>query len=127
MNILAIDYGKKRLGLAWLDTNIGVTLPFGVIMRVNALIELLDIIKEERIDTIVMGNPLTLSGEESEFMAEIRLFAGELSDKSAKKIYFVDERFTSREADNMGGDASRDEKAAMLILEVYIANFEKTK
>ena len=37
-------------------------------------------------------------------------------------IEFVDERFTSAEADRLGGEASRDEKAAMLILQSYLEN-----
>ena len=33
MNILAIDYGAKRIGLAWVDTALGVVLPFGMIRQ----------------------------------------------------------------------------------------------
>ena len=33
MNILAIDYGAKRIGLAWADTALGVVLPFGMIRQ----------------------------------------------------------------------------------------------
>ena len=53
MNILAIDYGKKRIGLAWSDTDVGVVLPYGVVtagkMADKAQATLIEIIKNERI------------------------------------------------------------------------------
>ena len=50
MNLLAIDYGTKRIGLAWCDTAVGVVLPYGVIQTSDFRLqtsELFDLMKRE--------------------------------------------------------------------------------
>lgn len=147
MNILAIDYGAKRMGLAWTDTAMGVVLPYGVIenskseirnssppqrdpatagkqtsnSKLKTLVKLCELIKTERIEKVVMGLPIGLDGKENENTKNVRTFAAELEKEISTPIDFIDERFTSAEADRMlGGEASRDEKAAMVILQAYI-------
>ena len=117
MNILGVDYGKKRIGLAWADDAMGTVLPYGV---VESLGELTELIKEERIGKVVVGLPIGLSGEEGENVEKVKEFGKELEGETGVGVEFVDERFTSKQADQMGGEASRDEKAAMLILQSYI-------
>lgn len=122
MQILGIDLGKKRVGLAWIDTAIGVVLPFGVINQTGEVLEkeLRTIIQKEHIDTVVLGLPLNLQGEETEGSVEARRLGKILETEAGVRVVFEDERFTSRLADTMGGDASRDEKAAMAILQGFI-------
>lgn len=117
MNILAIDYGKKRIGLAWVQVGLDVVLPFGVVSNMGELVEL---IKREGIDKLVVGMPTGLDGKENENTAKVKKFAEELREKTKLQVEFVDERFSSRQADNMGGDVSRDEKSAMVILSSYL-------
>ncbi len=135
MNILAIDYGKKRLGLAWCDTAIGVVLPYGVIetrptspmgeVFGGQALDLADLIKKERVEKVIMGLPLGLDGKENANTKIVREFAEALKTQIDIPIDFIDERFSSAQADRMtGGEASRDEKAAMVILQTY---FEKSK
>ena len=45
MNIIAIDFGTKNIGLAWCDTGIGAVLPFGVVKNAG---EAAKIINEEK-------------------------------------------------------------------------------
>lgn len=121
MNILAIDFGTKNIGLAWCDTGIGVVFPFGVIKsedRNKAKRELEEFVKKERIDILIVGLPLSLDGGENKNTERIRDFAASLDVKI--KVEFFDERFTSRQADRSQGGASRDEKSAMVILEGYL-------
>ena len=136
MNILAIDYGKKRIGLAWCDTAVNVVLPYGVIQTSDfparkrdpaqgggrlQTSELVDLIKNERIEKVVMGLPVGLDGKENENTKNVRTFAKALEAQTNAPIEFIDERFTSASADRMGeSGASRDEKAAMVILQSYI-------
>lgn len=124
MNILAIDYGTKRIGLAWMQSGLDVVLPFGVIAnsanKTATIKELVGVIKQERIDRIVMGLPFTLeNGSENAHTKRIRAFVDELKKHTDIPIEFIDERLSSFEADEMGGAASRDEKAAMVILSTY--------
>ncbi len=119
MNILAIDYGQKNIGLAWMQTGLDVVLPYGIIAEKdpsNKVKKIADLIRQESIDTVVIGLPLTLEdGSENKNTA----FGDALEQEAGITPIFVDERLSSFEADQMGGDASRDEKAAMVILKTY--------
>ncbi|OGH66203.1 MAG: hypothetical protein A3B90_02820 [Candidatus Magasanikbacteria bacterium RIFCSPHIGHO2_02_FULL_41_13] len=126
MNILGVDYGTKRIGLAWMQPGLDVVLPFGIIQteeREEQLKDLVKLIQEEKIDVVVVGLPLELeTGKETVNTKRVREFAMELQKRCSVKVEFVDERLSSFEADQMGGEASRDEKAAMVILETYAGN-----
>lgn len=123
MNILGIDFGQKRIGLAWVQEGLDVILPFGVVQNSSEQIvpiELVTIIKEERINKVVIGVPLGMEGEENMNTKRVRAFGEELHKHIDLPIEFIDERFTTHEANRMGGTASVDEKSAMLILESYL-------
>ncbi|OIO19657.1 MAG: hypothetical protein AUJ23_01690 [Candidatus Magasanikbacteria bacterium CG1_02_32_51] len=126
MNILGVDYGKNKIGLAWLQTGLDIILPFGLIeekTRQRQLEKLAKIIKEENIDKIIFGFPLTLEDmSENQNTKRIKLFAEDLYKLTKKEFQFADERLTTAEARSMDGDATLDEKAAMLILKTYLDN-----
>lgn len=117
MNLLGIDYGKKRIGLAWAQVGLDVVLPYGVVGNID---ELVSLIKKEKIDKLVVGMPIGLDGKENVNTKRVEKFAEELKSKTGLAVEYVDERFTSAQADSMGGDVSRDEKAAMVILSSYL-------
>jgi putative holliday junction resolvase len=118
MNILGVDYGRKRIGLAWVQEGLDVVLPYGV---VGSLEELVEFIKKERIDKVVLGLPLDMEEmTENDNTKRIRKFADEVKKQTGVEIDFADERLTTSEARQMGGDATLDEKAAMLILQTYL-------
>lgn len=124
MNILAIDYGTKNIGLAWVNTDLGVVLPYGNLETGKWKLEIRELIKQEKVDKIVLGLPLTLEdGAENPNTKRVREFGRELKNLVDLPIEFVDERLSSFEADNMGGGASRDEKAAMVILQSYLEKY----
>lgn len=123
MKLLGVDFGTKRIGLAWSDTTLGVVLPFGVADNVPALAKL---IGEEKIDTVVVGFPAGLRGEENKNTERVKKFTFELQKVISVPTVFFDERFSSQAADKAGGDVSRDERAAMIILEGYIQSLERS-
>ncbi|MBI4992565.1 MAG: Holliday junction resolvase RuvX [Candidatus Magasanikbacteria bacterium] len=120
MNILAIDYGSKHVGLAWCDDALKVVLPFGKVERGTGNGGLIELIKKEKIDKLVVGLPLGLGGKENDNTRRVRKFVDELKKEIKISVDFIDERFTSAQADNMGGTSGRDEKSAMIILQSYI-------
>jgi putative Holliday junction resolvase len=123
MNIIAIDFGVKNIGLAWCDTGINVVLPYGVVKNENktrALEELSDLIKKERIQKVIIGLPLSLDGGDNHNTEKIKKFSSELKNVCDAEIEFFDERFSSQQADRMEGGASRDEKSAMVLLQSYL-------
>ncbi|MBD3311651.1 MAG: Holliday junction resolvase RuvX [Candidatus Magasanikbacteria bacterium] len=125
MNVLGIDYGKKRIGLAWVDTALGVVLPYGRLETGDWRMELPKLIREEKADSVIVGLPIGLDGQENENTKAVRKFVEELKKSIVVPVEFVDERFTSRQADQMGGEVSRDEKAAMLILQSYLDKIKR--
>ncbi len=127
MFLLAIDYGTKNIGLARASTDIDVVMPFGVIEnqdKNNTLKKLIDRIKNEKIDKIVVGLPFGLDGSENKNTQRIRAFMEELKKEISIPLEFITEIFSSQAGDRMGAGVSRDEKAAMVILQSYI---EKNK
>ena len=125
MNILGIDFGTKNIGLAWVDTGFGAVLPYGLIKEIKGkskVEQLADLIKKERIEKVVIGLPMSLKGgEENKNTERIRAFAEEIKSAVSVPVEFMNEMFSSQQADRMGGDVSRDEKSAMIILEDWLS------
>lgn len=123
MNILGVDYGTKRVGLAWVQEGLDLVLPYGLLTVQNdedCIEQITTLVWKEQIGKIVLGLPLALNGEEEEYGHHVRLFSEELEKKSGVPVDLIDERLSSKQADAMGGEASRDEKAAMVLLQSYL-------
>jgi len=121
MNILGLDYGQKRIGLAWVQTGLDLILPYGIVVNdATAINQLAELVRSEHIDRIVVGLPIGMDGGENDNTKRIRSFADDLRNATNSDVVLYDERFSSQQADAMGGDASRDEKSAMVIVESYI-------
>lgn len=123
MNLLAIDYGTKNIGLARASTGLEVVLPFGRIENTTKKAEtqkIIELIKKEKIDKIIVGLPLGLDGTENKNTERVRRFIGEVKKEINIPIEFITEIFSSQAGDRMGAGVSRDEKAAMVILQSYL-------
>lgn len=98
--LLGIDYGRKRIGLAIGQTLTATANPLKVLIKQNDIIEqLLAVIKEWQVSRIIIGLPLTMTGEEQDISREVRNFGRKLSHQSGLPIEFCDERLTSYEAE----------------------------
>lgn len=99
--ILAIDYGKKRLGLA-LSDEFGLTSrPYATWTRMNRrrdLARLRELVSEEGVRRIVVGLPLHLDGTPSEMSADAKSFAARIEKALGLPVELMDERLTSWEA-----------------------------
>ena len=100
--ILAIDYGRKRLGLA-LSDELGVTSrPFAIWTRINRrrdLARLRELVRQQAVRRIVIGLPLHLDGTNSEMSEEAKGFAGRVEKALGIPVEMMDERLTSWEAE----------------------------
>ena len=96
---MAIDYGKKRTGLAVTDPLRIIATPLDTVST-NEIMSYLDgYMKKETVDEFVVGMPKTLKNEDSEIAPLVRAFVEELKKAyPEKKIHLADERFTSRMA-----------------------------
>ncbi|MEK7508553.1 MAG: Holliday junction resolvase RuvX [Patescibacteria group bacterium] len=123
--LLGIDYGSKRIGVAFVEEGSRVVLPLKEIENKNkdfVLSEIKKIIVEKDVKTIVVGLPLSLTGERGPKAQETQKFIDFLAASVSVPVKIVDERMTSRAADVLGAGTkgSRDIGAAMVILENYI-------
>ena len=129
--ILAIDYGRRRMGLA-LSDDLGVTArPLAVCARTNRrsdLARLREICRRHGVGTIIVGSPLHLDGSASEMSEEAARFAERIRRNLGLPVHLVDERLSSWEArQTMEETAPRrgkkevDDIAAAVILRDYLA------
>ena len=118
--ILGIDWGAARIGLALGDSEIGLATPFGVVSDLKAVIAIL---KKEKIERIVIGKPIKMSGSEDQMTSGFLKFVEKLKKQTSLQLQMIDERLSSKAADALSGDkktkAPRDAVAAMLILQTY--------
>ena len=98
---LAIDYGKKRMGLA-LSDEFGVTSrPYATWTRINRrrdLARLRELVRQQSVRRIVVGLPLRLDGAPSEMSQEARGFAARVEKAVGIRVEMIDERLTSWDA-----------------------------
>ncbi|HUO28421.1 MAG TPA: Holliday junction resolvase RuvX [Bryobacteraceae bacterium] len=99
--ILALDLGKKRIGMAISDP-LGLTaqgLPNLERKTKRAdLAELTRQMEERGVGLILLGNPLHMSGAEGRQSAWVREFAADLTEWSGRPVRLWDERLTTVEA-----------------------------
>ncbi len=125
MNVLALDYGEKRIGLAIGSTETNLALPYATIEHVSDqgdIERVRQVVVEEEVSVVVVGEPKTMSGSASATTVAARRFA-ELLQAAGVTVALVDERLTSLQADaaSRGVAArSRDEVAATFILQDYL-------
>ncbi|OGI63133.1 hypothetical protein A2W12_04150 [Candidatus Nomurabacteria bacterium RBG_16_40_11] len=99
MKFLGIDYGTKRIGLAISDENGTLAFPKEIVLNdANTLARLGEIIKQENIKEIVMGESVDFSGKLNALSARIEVFILELQEKFGLQIHKQKEFLTSVEA-----------------------------
>lgn len=130
MKYLGIDHGGKRIGLAIGDDETSIASPLEIMeVSGNEIEELCFLIREEAIEGIVLGLPVSLGGEENAQAKKVRKFGADLEKKCKIKIIYEDERLTSRAADSLLREAlpeRKDAVAAMIILQSYLDKIRKT-
>jgi putative Holliday junction resolvase len=130
--ILAIDYGRKRIGLA-LSDELGLTAqPLSTLIHSNRrddLRRLREICRKHEVGRIVVGHPLHMTGEAGEMAEEAKRFAARLEKDLRLEVVLVDERLTSWEAEQLMAAANSksrrkskhiDDVAAAVLLRDYL-------
>ena len=126
---IGVDFGKKRVGIA-LSDSLGITAqPLETVPRPEAVSRIRAIAEEYQVDHLVVGMPSPLGGGESESSNLAREFGAELEVATGLEVVFVDERFTSRMAEEAllsSGMKRRDRRskvdkvAAAIILQTFL-------
>jgi putative holliday junction resolvase len=131
--ILAVDYGKKRTGLAVTDALRIIATPLDTVNSHELIAFLKKYCTQEPVDEFVVGMPKTLLNEDSEIAPLVRRFVEELKKTFPEKpVHLADERFTSRMAQQAmidGGMKKKDRQvkgnvdkiSATIILQGFMA------
>jgi len=153
--ILAIDYGRKKMGLALADSEARIAEPHSTLQRINRnedLRRLREFAREHHVKQIIVGLPLRLDGTPGEMADEATRFAERVRKQLGVPVELVDERLTSWEAERIleeelgrrithtethdgrrkstrtsDGKYTVDAVAAMVILREYLAHTSAAK
>jgi putative holliday junction resolvase len=123
VKVLALDYGSARTGVAVSDPTGTVARPLEVVSRAaskEGIARLLELAREEEVDRIVIGLPVTLRGERGAQAEETERFIAALRRATDLPIESFDERFTTKLADATETRAARDAAAAAHLLSSYL-------
>lgn len=131
MNYLGIDWGERRIGLAYAD-ELGVAMPLPAAvarLKKERLAHIGSIIAERRIDEIICGYPINMDGSIGFKAKEVDAFIAELENQFKLKVHRVDERLSShtvkqiakaqkKQFDRRSGEI--DSRSAVVILQDFI-------
>ncbi len=120
--ILAIDYGKKRTGIAVSDPLQIIANGLTTVKTSEIFDFLSDYLQKEEVSVIVVGLPKQMSGEMSENMQRVEVFVNKLKQiYSSVPIEYFDERFSSKMAHQAmidGGLKKKDRQNKALVDEI---------
>lgn len=129
--ILALDVGSVRVGVAMSDP-LGITAqPLEVIERKknSPFQRVKELVEEHEVTCVLIGRPLTMSGEAGLAVQAIEAFAEDLRKKVSVPLVMWDERLTTKEAERMmiqsgarreTRKANIDKIAAAILLQSYL-------
>jgi putative holliday junction resolvase len=141
--ILAIDYGRARIGLAIAESVRGIAQPLATLERINRnedMRRLRELVRDKGVKFVLVGLPLRLDGTRGDMAEEAERFAQRVRKQIGVPVEMVDERLTSWEAERQmeeqfgrrsksaeasakkkaGDKISVDSMAAAIILREYL-------
>jgi putative holliday junction resolvase len=123
VKVLALDYGSARTGVAVSDPTGTLARPLGVVERAGSeagLARVLELAREEGVERIVVGLPVTLRGELGAQAKETERFVERLRAEAGVPVESFDERFTTALARAGGPSVPEDAAAAAHLLTSYL-------
>jgi putative Holliday junction resolvase len=131
VNYLGIDWGEKRIGLAFADeVGIAIPLPAAVAASKKARMRQIEtVVETRRVEALVVGYPLNMDGSVGFKAREVDGFIEELEKRFRLPVHRIDERLSShsveqglkgqkRKPSRQSGEI--DSRAAALILQDFI-------
>lgn len=121
---MGVDFGGKRIGIAFSDLSGTIATAYEVYVSQNEekdIDYLASLAKKREVSKVVFGLPLNADGTESDQTRWTRDFATKFSKKSEIETDFEDERFSSLEAEELLKEAKMNWKQRKLILDKVAA------
>ncbi|OGD32153.1 hypothetical protein A3C91_03330 [Candidatus Azambacteria bacterium RIFCSPHIGHO2_02_FULL_52_12] len=127
MKYLGIDYGEKRIGIAVSDEEGMMAFPRTTLENSPAVLDdIAHLCKEENIQKIVLGVPVSFSGGQSEQAGENIAFGEKLEQHAGIPVVHENEVLSSKMADALGVKPEhRDQSAATIILQSWLDRMRK--
>ena len=126
-NLLALNVGEKRIGMAMADTAVRIAVPFGWLEHTETILtDLAEVLLRHEIDVIVVGYPRNQSGEPTKQTAYVEEFVKTIAELDIDaEIVYQDESLTSVQAEARLGTRIKnkgeiDAEAASIILQDYL-------
>ena len=121
--ILALDYGSARCGCAISDPTGTLATPLPEVAQPGSpqgMDRIARIVEDQEAGEVLVGIPVSLSGEEGPQAQEVREFVARLGDRVEVPVRTWDERFTTKLAQTTPGRTSEDSRAAAHLLQGYL-------
>ena len=129
-NILALDVGDVRIGVAIANTIARIPNPLAILQNgPKVFLEIESLVREHDISAIVVGLPRNMSGEETGQSEVSRSFADKLKEHISLPMSFADESLSSKHAEQHRSKLKRnpkeplDDVAACFILEEHFRSY----
>lgn len=123
MRVLALDYGSARCGAAVSDPTGTLATPLEPVPGAGTrkgLRRIAQLVEELGAERVIVGLPVSLSGGDSRQTRETREFAERLRVAVGVPVELYDERFTTSLAQQAGGEAALDSRAAAVLLDEWL-------
>jgi len=130
--IMAIDYGRKRIGLAVTDELQLIATALETVPNAKAMAYIAEYVAKESVEAFVLGMPVNLDGTITDATMHTKRFSDKLKAKFPDlPVHWIDERYTSKMAERAmidGGmkkknrrvKANVDKVSAVIILQSYL-------
>ncbi|OHA06944.1 MAG: hypothetical protein A2934_01495 [Candidatus Sungbacteria bacterium RIFCSPLOWO2_01_FULL_47_10] len=124
MRYLGLDYGHKRIGVAFSDEEGRIAFPLAELPEEFEVFsrEIRKIIKEKQIEKIIVGVPIPFGGKDSLQTRAVRAFGEKLKEAIHVPVEFENEVLTTKLAERYGTSDKKkiDSAAAAIILQSYL-------
>lgn len=122
MRMMGIDYGHKKVGIAFSDEAGMMAFPHGVIKNDSSLLEeIVSLAEEKAVGEIVIGHSLDREGNANKIHTKVEEFIGDLTLQLGLPVHLEPEQYTTQEAMRFQGRTDKtDAAAAAIILNSYI-------
>ena len=130
--LMGIDYGDKRIGIAFTDLLQMLSNPHSIYQSVDMGTDvkyIAQLAKQNDVEKIIIGLPLCMDGSENESTEVTKTFGAMLKEQSGLEIVYEDERLSSVEAEDILREnkvSPKDRKkhldklSAAIILQAYL-------
>ncbi|MFT4137151.1 Holliday junction resolvase RuvX [Microbacterium sp.] len=119
---LGVDVGKARVGVARCDPDGLLAVPVETVRRdEHAVARVAELAAEYEAMELLVGLPISLSGDETASTADARSFAAELAAASGLPVRLVDERLSTVSAHAALRDAGRSQRSSRSIVDQLAA------